>query len=183
MILLLYETAAMKKIFFLILIFVFQKLIAQDTVYLKHTSPQKIIVTDRAPQAVFAEIYGRGGIFSANYDRRFSNRLDGLGFTVGAGYIAVDDISLLSIPVTINYLMGKNGKYFELGAGVSYFNASIHDGTDASSGGHTFIGTTTIGYRSQPINGGFIFRAGINPFFFRNTFIPYWPYVSFGINF
>ncbi|HEY4875134.1 MAG TPA: hypothetical protein VIH86_06150 [Puia sp.] len=173
----------MKKIFLLVLIFIFQRSIAQDTVYLKHTSPLKITVTDRPPQAVFAELYGRGGVFSANYDRRFFNRLDGLGFTVGAGYIAIDGISLVSIPVTINYLLGKDGKYFELGAGATYFNARVNSDDDATASGHTIVGTMTIGYRSQPIMGGFMFRAGINPFFFRNTFIPYWPYVSFGINF
>ena len=176
----------MKKILFLILIFNFQKSISQDTIHLKHSSTsftQKFIVTDRPPQAFFAEVYGRAGIFSVNYDRRFSNRLDGFGFTVGAGYFSIAGLSLVSVPVTINYLLGNNGKYLELGGGATYFNARINDEDDASNGGHTFVGTLTIGYRSQPMKGGFMFRAGINPFFFRNTFIPYWPYVSFGINF
>jgi hypothetical protein len=173
----------MKKIFFFVIIFTFQKLIAQDTVYLKHSSSGKITVTDRPPQAVFAELYGRAGIFSVNYDRRFFKRLDGLGFTLGGGYIKIDDLSLVSIPITINYLIGKKGKYLELGAGATYFNAEIDDIDNATNSGHSIIGTLTIGYRSQPVNGGLIFRVGINPFFFRDTFIPYWPYLSLGINF
>ncbi|HEY4147535.1 MAG TPA: hypothetical protein VGM41_01335 [Chitinophagaceae bacterium] len=157
---------------------------SQDTVFLKRKNQvPTVTVTDRAPQAFFAELYGRAGIFSVNYDRRFSKRLDGLGFTVGAGYIGVDNVSLVSVPVTVNYLLGKNGKYFEMGAGATYFSATINDLSTASEHGHTVVGTMTFGYRSQPVKGGFMFRAGINPFFFKNVFFPYWPYVSFGYNF
>jgi len=154
----------------------------RDTVYLKkehHT----ITVTDRAPQAFYAELWGKGLLFTANYDRRFSKRLDGLGFSIGAGYIKIDDVSLFSLPVGLNYLLGKNGKYFELGAGASYFSARITDIGDATDHGSTVVGTMTIGYRSQPVHSGFMFRAGVNPIFFKNTFIPYWPYVSFGYSF
>jgi hypothetical protein len=156
--------------------------LAQDTVHLKRNY-NPITVTDRPPQAVFAELYGRAGIFSVNYDRRFSKRLDGLGFTVGGGYLKIEDLNLVSVPVSLNYLLGKNGKYFEMGAGVSYFSARITDIDNVSQHGHTFVGTMTLGYRSQPIKGGFMFRAGINPFFFKDVFFPYWPYVSFGYNF
>jgi len=154
----------------------------QDTVYLKKER-RSITVTDRAPQAVYAELWGRGLLFTANYDRRFSKRVDGLGFNVGAGYIKIDDISLFSLPVGLNYLLGKNGKYFEVGAGATYFSARITDIGDATDHGNTVVGNMTLGYRSQPIKGGFMFRAGVNPIFFRNVFIPYYPYVSFGYSF
>jgi hypothetical protein len=180
----------MKKLltFVFVIVTSSHNLFAQDTVYLKRNSNKasdKIIVTDRPPQAVFGELYGRSIIFSANYDRRLFKRLDGLGYTVGIGYADLDGLSIFSIPLTVNYLFGKHGKYLELGAGISYINASITTTDDLSSStaeGHTIIGTMTIGYRSQPINGGFMFRAGINPLFFSNDFIPY-PYVSFGYNF
>ena len=158
--------------------------LGQDTVHLKkdrYAAP--VTVTDRAPQAVYAELWGKGLIFSVNYDRRFSKRLDGLGFSVGAGYLKVDGVGLFSLPVGLNYLLGKNGKYLELGAGASYFSATISDIDNASDHGSTVIGTMTIGYRSQPVNGGFMFRAGLNPIIFKNNFIPYWPYISFGYNF
>lgn len=154
----------------------------QDTVYLKKER-HNITVTDRAPQAVYAELWGKGLLFTANYDRRFSKRVDGLGFSVGAGYIKIDDVSLFSLPIGLNYLLGKNGKYFEVGAGATYFSATIDDIGDASDHGSTVMGTMTLGYRSQPIKGGFMFRAGINPIIFRDNFIPYYPYVSFGYSF
>jgi len=169
-----------------------QKLLAQeilhtpDTVRLKRNANQTI-VTDRAPQAVYAEVFGRSIDFSLNYDRRFSNRLDGWGFSAGLGGASSNEINnnntYFSIPVSINYLAGKNGKYLEVGAGVSYFNATIDDNQDFYSGGSSIIGTLTIGYRNQPIHGGFMFRAGFNPIIFRNQFVPYYPYVSFGYNF
>jgi hypothetical protein len=173
----------MKKIFFLVLFLIFQKLIAQDSGNLKHSFNQKNASENGTPQALFAEFGGRSCIFSVNYDRRFSNRYDGFGFSVGAGYFQINNINLFSIPASINYLVGKSGKYLELGAGATYFNARISDNNDASAGGHTFVGTMTIGFRSQPINGGFMFRIGINPLLFEDTFIPYWPYLSLGINF
>jgi hypothetical protein len=154
----------------------------RDTVFLKKAR-HPVIVTDRPPQAVYAEIWGKALFFSANYDRRFSKRLNGLGFSAGAGYLNVDGLSLFSVPVGLNYLLGNNGKYFEVGAGASYLSASLDDFGDAASSGSTVIGTMTIGYRSQPIKGGFMFRVGINPIFFKKNFVPYYPYVSFGYNF
>ena len=174
----------MKKLVILVLTIIIssQYLIAQDTIHLKHTTPRKILITDRPPQAFFAELYGRSLIFSVNYDTRFFNRVDGLGISAGMGFVGIDGESLFSVPITLNYLLGKNGKYLELGIGATYFNANVTDNDDAESGGSTVIGTMTIGYRSQPIDGGFMFRAGINPLFFSNTFLPY-PYISVGYNF
>jgi hypothetical protein len=179
----------MKKtlIFICTIVFCSHNLFAQDTIHLKHTV-NKVLVTDRAPQAVFGEVFGRSIVFSANYDRRVFNRVDGLGYTIGLGYISVGDdgnsnVGLFSIPITINYLLGNNGKYLEIGAGATYFDANVTGSGDVSEGSSTIIGTMTIGYRSQPINNGFMFRAGINPFFFKNNFIPYYPYISFGYSF
>jgi len=154
----------------------------RDTIHLK-TERRTITVTDRAPQAFYGELWGKGLLFSANYDRRFSKRLDGLGFGIGAGYIKIDNVSLFSLPVGLNYLLGQNGKYFEVGAGATYLSASLSDFDNATQHGSTVIGTMTFGYRSQPVHSGFMFRAGINPIFFKNTFVPYWPYVSFGYSF
>lgn len=155
---------------------------AQDTVYLKKEKKQKII-TDRAPQAVFVELYGRGIIFSANYDRRFSKRLDGLGFSIGTGFFKVDEFTFLTIPATLNYLIGGRGKYFETGAGLTFANAGIDDYfNDVKSSGSIILGTMTFGYRSQPVKGGFNFRGGLNLFAGQGVFAPY-PYISFGYGF
>lgn len=154
-----------------------------DSVTLKKAHQNDYTVTDRPPQAVYGELFGRGLLFSANYDRRFNKRTDGLGFSGGMGYLSIDGVSIFTIPVSINYLLGKKGKFFELGAGASYFTVDVSDVNKASSSGSTVIGTTTIGYRSQPENGGFMFRAGFNQFYKNNNFIPYYPYISFGYSF
>jgi hypothetical protein len=155
---------------------------AQDTVFLRKENRRGMqddrnIVMDRAPQAVFLEVFGRGGILSFNYDRRFGKKPTGLGFTVGAGYVDDGEFGVLSIPISVNYLMGNRGKYFEAGAGVSVFSSesNLFD-TDQSVLGHLIFG-----YRRQPISGGFNFRAGVNVFV-GDIVTPY-PYVSFGYGF
>ncbi len=175
----------MQKILVLLLSLSCMQALAQDTVFLRKNKALRTVVTDRAPQAVFAEVFGRAAMASINYDRRFSKKLDGLGFTVGAGYFKIDGDEFYSFPVTLNYLLGKNGRYFEVGAGATVFNhnlATIDWGPDGTGSGPV-MGTMTIGYRSQPVNGGFMFRVGINPLFIRNSFLPYYPYISFGYNF
>jgi hypothetical protein len=155
---------------------------AQDSVFLRKENRRGMqddrnIITDRPPQAVYLEVFGRGGILSFNYDRRFKNRPTGLGFSVGAGYVNDGEFGILSVPISLNYLMGNRGKYFETGAGVSIFtsDSNIFD-TDSNVLGHLIFG-----YRRQPINGGFNFRAGINVFV-GDIVTPY-PYVSFGYGF
>jgi hypothetical protein len=180
----------MKKMLIFIFAIYFNNLFAQDTVHLKIA--HKVIITDKIPQAVFAEIFGRSIYYSANYDRRFFKRLNGLGFTAGIGYTNEDDINLFSIPVTVNYLFGTNGRYFEVGAGATYFNnININsyfdiDGISELRNGswttHAIIGTTTVGYRAQPITKGFMLRAGINLVFLTEGDRAV-PYLSLGYSF
>jgi hypothetical protein len=185
----------MKQLLVIFLILTCTKLFAQDTIRLKHIpdtvhlrhTPNELTITDRPPQAVFAEIFGRSLDFSLNYDRRFLNQVDGWGFCAGIGVVENegnnDNNNYFSIPVSVNYLAGRNGKYLEVGAGLTYFNAIIDNTGGASSSGNSVIGTFIIGYRNQPIRGGFMFRAGFSPVILKNSFIPYYPYVSFGYNF
>lgn len=161
---------------------------SQDTIYLGKKRDARgmkkpDVVTDRPPQAVYGELYGRGLIFSFNYDRRFQKTLDGLGFSVGAGGIFVGNGGFITVPVSINNLSGSRGHYFESGIGFTYTNVSFNGFDDAdNSGSSTILGTLTFGYRSQPVNGGLNFRAGLNVLAGNGLFIPY-PYVSLGYNF
>lgn len=88
-----------------------------DTVHLKRREKADIIVTDRAPQAVYFGLGGSGPIFSFNYDRRFTRKLNGPGFAAGVGYYGESHTSLLSFPVSLNYLIGRKNNFFELAAG------------------------------------------------------------------
>jgi hypothetical protein len=137
-------------------------------------------------QNVFVELGGPGLLFSANYDTRFENKRDGIGGRIGAGYLAADGTSIFTLPVQANYLLGKDGKYFEIGLGATYIGLSDdYDDDEFLSFDNTsaFIGTMTFGYRYQPIGGGFNFRASINPIFNESAFVPYFAGISFGDSF
>ncbi|AWW31947.1 hypothetical protein DN752_18385 [Echinicola strongylocentroti] len=134
---------------------------------------------------IYAEL-GGPGLFTFNYDTRFNSESNGLGARVGVGYIGVDGYSLLSIPIGLNYLMGneEEGKYFEVGINGAYTSSSDnwYEDEEDPDGSHV-LGSLVFGYRKQPMDGGFTFRAGLSPYFGPNYFFPFVPYVSFGYAF
>jgi len=117
-----------------------------------------------AHQSVFAEIGGNSIFFTLNYDTRFSNRPDGLGIRIGIGGMKLGgedvDVNFFSVPVGLNYLAGKNGKYFEGGLGVTYCQEGGNE-----NGSRNTLGIMTFGFRYQPVGGGFTFRAAMTPIF------------------
>ncbi len=177
----------MKKItlasFFTLLITAFS--FAQvDTIRLKSGPGHRTIVTDRAPQAIYFGLGGSGPIFSANYDRRFAKKLNGFGFTAGLGFFGATGVSIFSVPVSINYLFGKQNHFLELGAGLTYASAASYDFVnDGSSGsGSTIFEHINLGYRYQPATGGFFARVGMSPLFFEGEYITSY-YLGFGYAF
>jgi hypothetical protein len=179
------KTANLAKITSIALLsfFLFQSAKAQELTRKQTDSLQKTRARD-----VFFELGGPGLIFSANYDTRLSNQRDGLGLRLGAGFATGGGASLFSAPFQLNYLLGKHGKYFEIGAGATYINVNINSGNSSYEfGSYQFTGskvagTMTFGYRYQPIDGGFSFRASFNPILIGNTFVPYGG-LSFGYAF
>lgn len=166
----------------------------QDTVFLKRES-QKKIITDREPQAVFAELGGAGIAFSANYDRRFNKQIGGLGYRIGIGYSFDNSFKFTTIPVGINYLLGDKvkGRFFEVGlngtllfASKDNFNNGYGDifsiGNVDVTNKTLFITSIVMGYRSQPTKGGFNFRGGLLPFIVQGE-PGIGAYLSFGYNF
>jgi len=145
-------------------------------------APGKIIYTDRPPQALFMELYGRGIVYSVNYDCRFQKKLKGMGFSAGVGGLVIAGVSFVAVPISINDLIGDNGHYFELGGGVTFAGGNSIDFNNIRTGGSVVLGTATFGYRSQPIAGGLNFRGGLNVVGGNGMFAPY-PYVSLGYNF
>jgi len=141
--------------------------------------------TGRA-QNVYFEAFGPGLTYSVNYDSRFNNTADGLGGRIGLGYFHQGGDQFFSAPIAINYLLGKDGRFLELGAGITYFNTNtdypfVYNSNRVTKNGT--IGTFNFGYRLQPIGGGLSFRAGLSPVLTSRTFAPYWPYISFGYSF
>jgi hypothetical protein len=165
----------------------------KDTIYLKKES-KKHLFTDRPPQALFAELGGAGLIFSANYDRRFNKQVDGLGFRVGLGYSFLNDFKFTTLPIGLNYLIGNSerGHYFEAGLNgtLMFVGGSSNRYGSYNTFGSTiipynstqFLTSVALGYRSQPIKGGFNFRAGIMPMLLKGD-AELNIYLSLGYNF
>jgi hypothetical protein len=138
-------------------------------------------------RGVYMELLGNGLVYSFNYDQRFEKRFDGLGFKAGLSYFAVEGSSFTTVPVGLNYLLGKNGKYFEMGAGATIVRAADNTNTfsvgDSRTVGTGAIGHMVFGYRREPVDGGFLFRASMTPLFGQGTFFPFWFGISLGYAF
>ena len=169
---------------------------------LSKTDSLNNVYANKKARSVYFEALGPGAAYSFNYDTRFKNRQDGLGGRAGISYFASSEDKLFTVPIVINYLLGKEGKYFEVGAGATFYNLNSDgyadffgrkdyfylnpDGTYPAAVRSTetgVYGSLNFGYRYQPVNGGFSFRGGFSPIFSSHEFIPYWPYLSFGYSF
>jgi hypothetical protein len=154
-------------------------------------------------QSVYLELGGAGLAYSFNYDFRFNKEdINSWGMRVGAGGWATRNFNnssegLLTIPVQVNKLFGSHKHFFELGGGATFIyyrdkwvdwnnQTTIYKEFDFILGsGDTpaFMGTLNIGYRRIPVDGGFTFRANLNPIFNHNGFWPLWVGVGFGYAF
>lgn len=128
--------------------------------------------TIKPSSAIYIEGGGNSLIYSINYDRRFTKRLDGLGFRVGLGYFPMGDYNITAIPIGINHLVGKNGHFVEAAVNVTVVNSSAKNNNpikkEALFGqidfGHkttSVVGGIAMGYRYQPVNKHFNFRTGV----------------------
>lgn len=130
-------------------------------------------------KSVFFEL-GGPGVASFNFDTRFGPQEAGFGGRIGVGGFKIQEVGMVFLPAGLNYLFGNDQKnYFEVGAGVTGVFGSNETESDFSE---TF-GWLNFGYRMQPANGGFTFRAFITPIFGNGVFIPYYGGVSFGYKF
>lgn len=176
----------MKKLFiYSFFIFISSSGIAQkDTVKLKDIQRNEMnVVTDRAPQAVYFLLGGSGPFLSAHYDRRFAKKVNGAGFSAGLGFFGVSGFTVVSIPISINYLIGRNTHFFEVAAGTTFVTGTTDlFNSSNSQSGSGFVHHINLGYRHQPTRGGFFFRGGISPLFVENEYITSY-YLGFGRNF
>lgn len=135
----------------------------------------------QSAQSVYFEL-GGPGIASLNYDLRFSGKQGGIGGRIGVGYSKVvsDSNSAFYLPLGINYLIGKERHFFELGAGITPVFGVEYPGDSVLA---ELFGHLLFGYRFQPINDGFTFRAFVCPVFNNNDFVPYYAGLSVGYKF
>lgn len=139
-----------------------------------------------AAKAVYFEL-GGAGLASINYDMRFTKKENGIGGRVGIGGFSLGSKSnrftAIFIPIGVNYIVGKDERnYFEFGGGITPVIVKNNNPNSSSNFESTF-GHLDIGYRMQPKNGGFFFKAAITPVFNKDFFWPYYGAVSFGYRF
>ncbi len=141
-------------------------------------------------KTAYIELLGAGGIASANVDVRLKkNRQDGFGLRAGFGLGEYFEANLssnhsgryYSVPLGINYLVGKRRNSLELGAVLTpefTFKKTLNDPQVAA------LGFINFGYRFQPLKEGLVFRAGWQPFYSTNHgFYPTFIGASIGYGF
>jgi hypothetical protein len=157
-------------------------------------------------KAVYVEIGGAGLPFSFNYDTRFKKGVNtGIGGRIGLGGFALEDEKMLTVPVQLNWLFGKEKNFFELGFGAtylhykgySYYEDYVCGVTGCYPTGKVYagdfilpisnvnsvMGTLNFGYRRMPTGSGFTWRAAITPVFNENGFWPLYAGVGIGYKF
>jgi len=156
----------------------------KDTIRLRDIAKnQRSIVTDRPPQAIYFQLGGSAPLLSVNYDRRFSKKLNGAGFAAGIGFWGESGISIFSIPASINYLFGRSSSFIEAAAGATFITGTTFDiFDDENSTGSGIFYHVNLGYRYQAPRGGFFFRGGISPLFYKDVYVTSY-YIGFGHNY
>lgn len=146
---------------------------------------------------IFVEGLGNGVLISVNYDMRLKKGVpNGLGVRGGIGGGSLEgtsqdgdyiDLSMITIPLGVNYLIGSKRSFFEAGLGITpiYVNANtvILEGDLYSGTGWGVLGFLNLGYRFQPIRRGVMFRADWTPAFGKPGFFGRYFGLSLGIGF
>lgn len=114
------------------------------------------------PNGWYLELLGNGGLYSINYERKVRPKLV---MRYGAANWTAEDLfsdsetSVYSFPFTTSYLIGSAKHKFELGGGI--VGGVRKDESDRG----LFLSLTGIaGYRYEA-DSGFLFRAGLTPFY------------------
>lgn len=162
-----------------------------------------VLAQEIGNQSVYVEFGGAGLAYSFNYDFRFDMKdINSWGMRVGAGGWAINNSwrtqGLLTMPIQVNKLFGNKIHFFELGGGTTfiYYRDRVNDWDYGNpriwkdfdfilNSGDTpaFMGTLNFGYRRIPVDGGFTFKANLNPIFNHNGFWPLWVGIGFGYAF
>lgn len=148
--------------------------------------PKTFAQQNEIPQSIFVEGLGSGIFYSFNFDTRFTPEPNGWGGRIGMGYISAEGDRIYTVPLVINYLLGRKKNFLELGAGVTFVGLIDRTNTNFSSNlvnvESGAVGTLSIGYRRVSPS-GFTFRAGLTPLIGDLLEEYFWPQLSFGYSF
>ncbi len=144
--------------------------VVRDSAQVVQSTQASVQAERTAWNTVHLELLGNGLIGSISYEGAVSKYLTlrlGLGFTP-LGVI---------VPITLNGFIGERDHLCEISAGAVWTR------TDPRGGGDFELGATfRLGYRYQPLHGGFNFGAAFTPFILSNGFQP-WGGISLGWGF
>lgn len=116
-----------------------QRIRAKPNIKVSDTLAQNSQIPDTARNAIYLEVLGNSVLGCLNYERMI-----GESFSVRIG-------ALFTATAMINYFIGSGSHKLEIGGGATF--------------GYGYLGPTlTLGYRYQPKEGGFVFKAGFTPF-------------------
>src|SRR5882762_6411596 len=117
------------------------------------------VSADESPayNSIFVEGGGPGLLYSLNYERVVENDF---GLRIGMSYVSFSasagsssaSATILAVPVIFSYLGLRGGNHILERSGGAFA---------ASGSGMMALGTALIGYRRQPLDGGFQFRIGL----------------------
>ena len=139
-----------------------------------------------ARNAAYVELGGSAIVLSANYERRFAPQWYGrigLSVVTSESESTGDTDTTLVVPLTASYLTRPaSNHHFEAGGGITIAGGDrqdLFDSADTEGDFSTAVITGIAGYRYQPPDGGFVFRAVFTPVAGGGDFLP-WFGVSFG---
>ncbi|MCU0424514.1 MAG: hypothetical protein MUF71_02690 [Candidatus Kapabacteria bacterium] len=127
---------------------------AKNSVQMEPSTQASVQVERTAKKDIFAELLGNGIVYSVNYEWA----LDSL-YSCRIGFMALP-LYLYFLPITASYFIGQGEHRFEIGGG----GVPATVGTLKGEITPAFFLALRIGYRYQPLRGGFNFAATFTPF-------------------
>jgi hypothetical protein len=134
-------------------------------------------------QSVYTELLGRGIFYTINYEHNFSKAVHGWRSQIGMGYLPT---SLISVPVSATYVLGRASHHLEIGGGATYFGGYIWGDDDKFN---PAINLQALAYyRYEKPGSKFYFKLGI-PITIaeidlgKRFIFTAWPWVGAGIGY
>lgn len=139
-------------------------------------------LTGKRKKSVFVEFIGNSPFISGNLDMRLKpDRNDGFGLRAGAGFVN----NYITVPLGLNYIIGKRRSGFETGIGITPVVRISSDQDlygDPNGPGLEAAGFLNTGYRLQSTN-GFMLRVNVSVAYAESYFVFGWPGISIGYSF
>lgn len=148
----------------------------QDSLKLQNSTNASVVTQQEqsSTNTISVEIGGNALVWlSAHYEYKFA---ENFAFKIGLGLLP------LSLAASINGSIGNGDHRFEYGLGLTFalypvmgIHPPLIGGAISKSlfSASPFHPTARLGYRYQPVNGGFNFGIAFIPIFYQETIQPY----------